>query len=126
MKIWDEFKAWVDQVKEYFQTELELIKLKSVKTVSAIVARAYALIFFLIFINITMILGGLWLGFFLSELLGSTVHGFGLAFFSFILLFALFVRFRKALLIGPFQNLMIRALRQSLDQKKDHESDGKA
>ncbi len=126
MKIWDEFKAWVDQVKEYFQTELELIKLKSVKTVSAIVARAYALIFFLIFINITMILGGLWLGFFLSELLESTVHGFGLAFFSFILLFALFVRFRKALLIGPFQNLMIRALRQSLDQKKDHESDGKA
>lgn len=126
MKIWDEFKAWVDQVKEYFLTEIGLFKLKSVRTVSAVVARAYALIFFLVFFNITLILGGLWLGFLLSEILNSTVYGFGLAFLTFILLFGVFIRFRKTLLIVPFQNLMIKALRQSLDQSTQDESDGKA
>ncbi|GEM_PF-1927656 len=124
MKIWDEFKAWIEQVKAYFHTELELVKLKSVRAVSSIVARAYALIFFLVFFNITLILGGLWLGFFISDLLNSTVYGFGLAFLSFILLFGIFVRFRRALLIGPFQNLMIKALRESLEPNKEHEPEG--
>lgn len=116
MKIWDEFKAWIEQVKEYFGTELELVKLKSVRAISAIAARAYALIFFVIFINITMILGGLWLGYFISELLDSTVWGFGIAFLAFVVLFFLLVRFRRAILIRPFQNLMIQALRENIDQ----------
>ncbi len=125
MKIWDEFKAWLDQVKEYFQTELELIKLKSVRAISALAARAYALVFFVIFINITLVLGGLWLGFFFSELLNSNVYGFGLAFGAFILLFVLFVRFRHALLIRPFQNLMISAIRSTINEKMPDESAGK-
>lgn len=88
--------------------EWELLKLKVLRVVSHFLASAFALIFLIIFFNITLVLGGLWLGFLLSEILGSFMAGFGASALIFVLILAVLVIFQGPLLVRPFQNAIIR------------------
>lgn len=102
------FQKLIDQLKEGWQSELAVLKLKALKNITNFLAHGYAVVFVLIFLNTTLLLSGLWLGFFLSTFFDSFSWGFGAAALGFIFLFILILVFKKALLIRPFQNFVIQ------------------
>lgn len=97
----------LDRFRRLVEKEWELVKLKSVLTLSRLIANAYAFIFLAIFINITLVLVGLFIGFWLTEVTGSFTQGFGLTAAIFVLVSILLLIFRKALLVNPFSSALL-------------------
>lgn len=102
------------------ESELELYKLQGLRLLSRTLAGGFAILFFMLFFIIIMILGGVAIGFVLSEALGSYAAGFGLAVGAFFFLFLLLLLLRRPLLLRPFENLIIRFYLQK-EQKADPE-----
>jgi len=110
MKILDQLKDIGEHFKDYIESEKELLKLKAVKAISGSVAKLITAIFLIMLFHIALAIFGIWLGFFLGELLESYVLGFGLSVLAFILLFIIVIVFRQALLIGPITNAAISSM----------------
>ncbi len=90
------------------ESELELYKLQGLRLLSRTLAGGFAILFFMLFFIIIMILGGVAIGFVLSDVLGSYAAGFGVAVGAFLVLFFLLLLLRRPLLLRPFENLIIR------------------
>lgn len=113
----------IDRFRRLVEKEWELVKLKSVLTLARLIANAYAFIFLAIFINITLVLVGLFIGFWLTELTGSFMEGFGLSAALFVLLSILLLVFRKALLVRPFANALLHFY-QKIQKERASEAEG--
>jgi signal transduction histidine kinase len=100
---------WREQLADFINDEIELFRLKGLRLLAATASRVYAVIFVIIFFNITLVLLGLWLGFFISGFLDSYALGFGFSALFFVLLLVLLIRYRRPILIEPFEDLVIRA-----------------
>ena len=110
-------QQFFDKLKNLVLTEVEIIKLKAFKALTTAVANAYAALSLIIFLNTTLILCGVWFGFYMSRLLDSFHAGFGIAAAVFILLLIILAVFHQQIMVKPFQNLMIRALKGDEDKK---------
>lgn len=123
MKLFKIFEDLINQVKTYLNNEVEILRLRALSLIASLLARAYALTFLIISFNITLVLVGLWLGFWLSEVLGSQTLGFGAAALIFIFFLIVLTIFHRALLIRPFENLVIRIYHQSRNEKQEDEKE---
>lgn len=110
------FENLQNQGKNYLQNELEILRLRALGAIASLLARAYAVIFLIISFNIMLVLVGLWLGFWLSSLTGSYSLGFGLAAALFIFFLLILIIFHRALLVRPFENLVIRFYEHSQEK----------
>ncbi len=83
---------------------------------------AFSALFIIVLFHITMALAGIWLGFWLGELLDSTTLGFGVTVLIYILWLILSVVFRRTLLIKPFTKLIISTIieEEELEEEKEH------
>lgn len=103
--------------------EIELIKLRAYKNLSSILARAYMLISLSVFFMLTLVLSSLWLGFFFSDIFKSFNAGFGTVAAIYIVLFGLLVLFRKALLVRPFENFMVKMYKEFVAKEEPPAAD---
>jgi|GEM_PF-6510928 len=100
------FLRFFEDLKSLVNNQLALWKLQGIKAFAQFLSASFALLFLFIFLNITLILVGLWLGFLASDWLDSFAWGFGLTAGAYVLIFGLLLAFRKALLLHPLRNLI--------------------
>jgi hypothetical protein len=107
MDILDKTEAIADDLKRYFSTRVELIKLetldKSSEVGAGVVSRiivSTAAIFALLFLSV-------WLSFYLSTLIGIPYSGFGIVGGFYTLIFLILLVGRKSLLENPIRNGII-------------------
>lgn len=103
-------------LREYIESRLEIFKMKLVRMFSKSTGYLMWVIIslFLFFLLMTFI--GLLIGFWLTDITGSYVKGFGytsLIMFGLIMLLALF---RKALFVNPIIRIMIRRTTENNDE----------
>jgi len=103
-------------VMDYLEARLEIFKLRMIRMFSKSAGYLIWVIvsLFLFFLLMTFI--GMVIGFWLTDVTGSYVRGFGytsLIMFGLIMLLALF---RKTLFVNPFIRLMIRRAAESNDE----------
>lgn len=124
MKLINLIQKYIDQVKDYFRNETELIRLKIIRVMSIVAANLFAAIFIITMLNITLAIMGVWFGFFLSSLLDSFTLGFGFAGLTYLLILILIIIFRKPLLVRPFTNVAITIMQELSfnEEEKDQES----
>jgi hypothetical protein len=102
------FTSYINKIKGLLSKELELAKLKALRSFSDVLSYAFLLIFMTIFFNTLIIVSAIWLGFFLSALLESTVMGFGLAALAVLFLLLIVLIFRRQLIVNPFRGAIMR------------------
>lgn len=83
------------------ETRLALLRLQAIRTISKTAGTLVWAVIAALFAFIILLFGGLVLGFWLSELTGSYVKGFGLATLVFVTLFVLLTLLRKTLFVNP-------------------------
>lgn len=110
-------------LKDYLETRMEIYRLQGVKASSKAIGYLIWLQVSLFLVFLVIIFLGLVLGFWLSELSGSLIVGFGLT--SLILVFfgILLVIFRKSLFINPVVRKMISHLHEEDNQEENNELD---
>lgn len=110
-------------LKDYLETRMEIYRLQGVKASSKAIGYLIWLQVSLFLVFLVIIFLGLVLGFWLSELSGSLIVGFGLT--SLILVFfgILLVIFRKSLFINPVVRKMISQLHEEDNQEENNEID---
>lgn len=102
-------------VQDYIETRLEILRLQGIRAGSKTAGYLVWIIISLFLLFLVSIFIGLVLGFWLSELTGSYVKGFGITTLIMILLVVLLALFRKALFVDP----AIRKVIGSLQEKDD-------
>ncbi|MGP8214439.1 MAG: phage holin family protein [Bacteroidia bacterium] len=97
-----------DNVKEYINIRVELVKLQATNKVSILIAiLEFGLIAFLL-VQLILIVAGLALGYYLSSVTGSTFLGFLLVTGLYIIMGIVLVTYRKKLIINPIRNIIIK------------------
>lgn len=124
MKLPKKIREILASIKDYFESEKEIIRLKLIQKGSSGIATLFSLVFILVLFHVTAAMIGLWLGFWLSEVFESFSMGFGITVAFYILWLLVCVIFRKSILVKPFYNFLISALTQNeeIPDKKTHES----
>src|SRR5258708_1192699 len=95
-----------DLLKEYVETKTEVYRLQGIRLISKTGGTLIWAVLALFMLFLVLIFAGLVLGFWLSEIVRSTVYGFGLATLILMALTALLTIFRRRLFINP----IIRAI----------------
>ncbi|MEI9908205.1 MAG: hypothetical protein WDO71_00130 [Bacteroidota bacterium] len=102
-----ENKKWV---KDYFDTRLEIFKLKLIRIFSKSAGYFIWIIISLFLVFLFFIFLGLVTGFWLSELTGSYVKGFGLTTLIILAVIIILTLLRKVLFVNPIiRNIINRA-----------------
>ncbi|HEY6504803.1 MAG TPA: hypothetical protein VIZ28_12560 [Chitinophagaceae bacterium] len=110
------FKENKKLVKDYFDTRLEIYKLKMIRLFSRAAGRLIWLVISLFLLFLFIIFCGLVTGFWLSELTGSYVKGFGITTLIILFLIILVTLLRNQLFVNPIIRTIIRS---TADDKED-------
>ena len=86
---------------EYIETRIEIIRLQGIKASSKAIANLVWVLISLFLVSVVFIFAGLVLGFWLSELTGSMVKGFGYTTLIMIVLVIILALLREQLFINP-------------------------
>lgn len=105
-------------IRDWIDAKLKIYKLRMVKVVSAIGGNLVWMIILLFLASLFIIFAGVTTGYWLSEILGSYVKGFGIVTLFILLLMILLVIFRKALFINPVIKILIR---QVMKEEKEED-----
>jgi hypothetical protein len=97
-------------VKDWVETQVNIQKLKMVKTGSKIAGNLIWMIVMLFLASLFIIFLGVTAGYWLSELTGSMVEGFGIVTGFILIMIILLVLLRKKLFINPVMRKMIGAI----------------
>lgn len=111
----------LDKIRGYIDSEKELIRLKFIQKLSSIMGNLFSFIFLIALFHLTMAVIGIWLGIWVSEMLGSFTLGFGVTALFFGLWLFLAITFRKPLIVKPFERIMIKIMtaEENIDQQKN-------
>ena len=90
-----------DLLKDYFETKMEVYRLRAVKTLSKTAGMVLWMIISVFLVFLVLIFIGLVLGFWFSQLFNNYVLGFGLTTLIMVVVVALLAIFRKQLFINP-------------------------
>lgn len=126
MDILNKTEALAEDLKHYFSTRVELIKLETLEKSSEIGASVVsriivstAAIFALLFLSV-------WLSFYLTTLLGMPYIGFAVVGGFYTLLFLVLLIGRKSMLEKPIRNGIISGAVQEEEEKEEVVSDDKS
>ncbi|MCF8303665.1 MAG: phage holin family protein [Bacteroidales bacterium] len=102
----DSFAELAESVKVYLTLRLNLFKLSFIEKASRIISLSWTFtvvaVFFSLFLGFLSIAGALWLG----DLLNNTPLGFLIIAGFYLLLFVIFLAFRKQLIMRPIIKIM--------------------
>jgi type IV secretory pathway TrbL component len=93
--------------KEYLETRLEIFRLSAVRMASRSAGFFVWVIISLFLIFLIVLFTGVTVGFWLSELTGSFILGFGLVALALFLLFVILTVFRKKLFLDPLMQIIL-------------------
>jgi hypothetical protein len=96
-----------EALKEYAETRYEIYRLKGIRTVSKTAGFLGWIIISLFLLFLVVIFGGMTLAYWLSNVFGSIVMGFGVTTLFLLLVFVLLAVFRKQLFINPVISTII-------------------
>jgi hypothetical protein len=118
----DNFSKYFNQTgkvaKEYLETRLDLIKLQAAGKLSKALGLFFSLILaFLLFFFVIVFLGMVF-GFWIGEMTGSMTIGFSCSAGAFIVLFAIILIFRTALIQKPLSALILKELLDEMGEGK--------
>lgn len=108
----DFFEETRGLIKDWVETQVNIQKLRIVKTGSTIAGNLIWTIILLFLFTLLIIFLGVTLGFWFSALTGSYVKGFGIVTGLILLKILLLFLLRKKLFIEPAMRKMIRAIMQ--------------
>lgn len=111
------FKDNKKLVKDYFETRLDIYRLKIIRIFSKSAGYFVWIIISLFLLFLFIIFGGLVTGFWLSELTGSYAKGFGLATLIILVIILLLALLRKVLFVNP----IIRVIINNADEENEIE-----
>jgi lipopolysaccharide export LptBFGC system permease protein LptF len=94
-------------LKEYAETRYEIYRLKGIRTVSKTAGFLGWIIISLFLLFLVVIFGGMTLAYWLSNVFGSTVMGFGITTLFLLVVFVLLAVFRKQFFINPVISTII-------------------
>jgi hypothetical protein len=100
----------------YLETRLEIYRLSGIRASSKAVGYLIWVLVSLFLLLIVCIFVGLMIGFWLSDITGSNVKGFGLTALIFIVIFILMALMRNALFVNP-------AIKAIISKLQDNESE---
>jgi len=103
-------KTIVEESKDYFDSQLELTKLKTAEQASKGISIMMTALIIGAFVLLTLICIGLYLGFYLAEYYDSYSTGFGLVSAGYILISILLFLFKSKIFIKPIQNKVIQEI----------------
>ena len=95
-------------IRDYFETRLEIYRLRTIKSVTGIAGHFLWIIVLLFLLSLLIIFLGIVTGFWLSEKMGSYTGGFGLTALLVLVLVLLVVALRKFLFINPLIRVFLK------------------
>ena len=123
MSITEKFNQWIDGIKEYIQTEKNLIRYRFIRSMSSIAGNVFSFLVILISAIIMLAMIWLWIGFMISSWLDNYPLGFGVTALLAIIQLVIMVVFRKQILVKPFMNVAISAMMEDENIPEDDEKD---
>jgi hypothetical protein len=105
-------------VKDYFNTRTELIRLRFIRFFSNVAGYFSWLLVSVVLVSLLVIFLGMTTGFWLSQLTGSYVKGFGLTSLIILSVILLAVLLRRVLFINPIIRVLIRKTEEGNDNDK--------
>ncbi len=118
MKITEKITSYIKNLKEYINSELDLLKLSAMRKIGNLLGLIFSAIFIMFLFHITIALIGIWVGFWLSEIYDSTSIGFGITVLIYILWTFISIVFRNALLVKPFSKLILKSMLEIEEQER--------
>ena len=100
-------------LRDYLETRLEIFRLSGIRASSKALAYLIWVLVSLFLLLIVCIFAGLVIAFWLSDITGSYVKGFGLTSLLFIVIFILMALLRKVLFVNPAIKAVISKLQES-------------
>jgi len=104
--------------KEYLETRLEIFRLGAIRMASKSAGFLVWVIISLFLVFLIVLFTGVAVGFWLSELTGSFISGFGLVALSLILLFVILAVFRKKLFLEPLMQIILDRASEEIDEEE--------
>lgn len=109
-------------LQEYLETRIELLRLQGIRSGSKATGYLVWMLISLFLLLLVGIFSGLVLGFWLSDLTGSYVKGFGITTLILVVLVVLLTLFRRSLFIDP----AVRKVIASMQEKDDLDEEGES
>jgi hypothetical protein len=107
-------------VSEYIDTRLDIYRLQAVRAFSRSAGYLLWVVISLVLISLFIVFAGIVTGFWLSELTGSYIQGFGFTTLLILLFTGILILLRKPLFINP----IIRAvINHTIEKQKDPEKE---
>lgn len=113
----DFFEDSRQMIRDWAETRVEIYKLKLVRAASKVAGNFIWMIIMLFMASLFIIFAGVTGGYYLSEVTGSYVKGFGLVTLLVLLLIIILVALRKVLFINPFIKKMIHQVIKEEEDK---------
>lgn len=118
MKITETITTYIKNLKDYINSELDLLKLSAMRKIGNLLGLIFSAIFVMFLFHITIALIGIWVGFWLSEVYDSTSIGFGITVLIYMLWTIISIVFRRTLLVKPFSKLILKTMLEIEEQEK--------
>ena len=96
--------------KEYVETRVEIYKLRFIRSFARITGSLVWILISLFLFSLLAIFIGLVTGFWLSQLTGSYIKGFGLTILIMVIIIILLTALRKILFINPIIKICVRKM----------------
>lgn len=104
---------------EYIETRIEIIRLQGIKASSKAIANLVWVLISLFLVSVVFIFAGLVLGFWLSELTGSMVKGFGYTTLIMIVLVIILALLREQLFINPVLKKILHKMNEDSETTEE-------
>jgi hypothetical protein len=113
------FRDNKDLLKEYIETRLDIFRLGAIRTISKSAGNFVWVIISLFLLFLILLFAGLVLGFWLSDLTGSFIKGFGFTTLILLLLFSVLAIFRKKWFVNPLIQFIIDRSMEELEEEEE-------
>lgn len=101
-----------DQLSQYVDTKIELLKAQWVEKTALIMGKMVTGLIVLFALFFSILFASLVLGYYFSEVLDSTVKGFGIVALVYVLFLLVVWIFRKKLIQQPISNFIVETIYQ--------------
>jgi hypothetical protein len=112
------FKENSKLAKEYFETQMQIYRLKAVKLISKSAGYLIWIIISLFLLFLFMIFLGTIIGLWLSNITGSYIEGFGITTLALLVIIIILALLRKTLFVTPIIKTFIHHSEESTTEKE--------
>ncbi|MES1221681.1 MAG: hypothetical protein ABUT20_39645 [Bacteroidota bacterium] len=103
--------------KEYLETRLEIFRLSSIRMASKSAGYFVWVIISMFLVFLIVLFLGMTIGFWLSQITGSHVMGFGIVTAGLVVLFIILAVFRKKLFLEPLMQIILDRASEEIEEE---------